>query len=264
MISLHGTPLVAALATLFPELPKQLQVTVVQEELSPDQVKFRLLDAVATLLERMGQEQPVLLCIDNLQWADSASLELTLYLTVRLHSSRVALVGVTRPPEMPVRRVQESQESSESDVLDADSIITTPRAAMAATQALGELMRQGLLLLLPLAPLSEEAVTQHIQHLLPGTLGDNVTTDLLARAGGNPFFLEELVRALTLNRQLSRARWHLACYSHKRHGTAYKHQASRWRATTRAKRRLPRPAARGSPLWPYISSDRVDTGCWHK
>ena len=73
---------------------------------------------------------------------------------------------------------------------------------MAATQALGELMRQGLLLLLPLAPLSEEAVTQHIQHLLPGTLADNVTTDLLARAGGNPFFLEELVRALTLNRQL--------------------------------------------------------------
>ncbi len=43
-------------------------------------------------------EQPVLLGIDNLQWADSASLELTMYLTVRLHSSSVALVGVTRPP----------------------------------------------------------------------------------------------------------------------------------------------------------------------
>ena len=83
-------------------------------------MKFRLLDAVATLLERMGQEQPVLLCIDNLQWADSASLELTLYLTVRLHSSRVALVGVTRPPEMPGRREQDSQNSQDNDVLDAE------------------------------------------------------------------------------------------------------------------------------------------------
>ena len=199
VISLIGTPLVAALAALFPELPEQLQVTLVPEELSPDQVKFRLLDAVATLLERMAQEQPVLLCIDNLQWADSASLELTLYLTVRLHSSRVALVGATRPPEMPGKREYDHQDS---DALDADSSVTTPKATMAATKALGELMRQGLLLLLPLASLPPEAATLHIQHLLPGTLAENVASDLLVRAEGNPFFLEELVRMLTLNRQL--------------------------------------------------------------
>src|SRR5436305_8828841 len=100
-------PLIGALARLFPELPKmlgetgKLSGTSASEILSPDQEKFRLLDAVATLLEHMAMDQPVLLGIDSLQWADSASLELTMYLTVRLHSSRVALAGATRPPKTP-------------------------------------------------------------------------------------------------------------------------------------------------------------------
>src|SRR5712692_3537312 len=50
-ISLIGPPLVTALARLFPELPRILQVTTTSEVLSADQEKFRLFDAVATLLE---------------------------------------------------------------------------------------------------------------------------------------------------------------------------------------------------------------------
>src|SRR5215472_4946625 len=80
-LSLTGTPLVAALSRLFPELLGLLRVSITPEVLSPEQEKFRLFDAIATLLERMAMERPVLLGIDNLQWADSASLELTMYLT---------------------------------------------------------------------------------------------------------------------------------------------------------------------------------------
>ncbi len=128
-ISLIGPPLVATLARLFPELPQLIRVTITPEVLSPDQEKFRLLDAVATLLERIAIDQPVLLCIDNVQWADNASLELMMYLTVRLHSSRVALVGVTRPP---------------TAIRESDQNITTPNASLAAARMLGDLMRQGL------------------------------------------------------------------------------------------------------------------------
>ncbi len=53
-ISLTGSPMVAALARLFPELPHTLKLAITPELLSPDQEKFRLFDAIATLLERMA------------------------------------------------------------------------------------------------------------------------------------------------------------------------------------------------------------------
>lgn len=188
IISLTGSPLVTAFSQLFPELAQRLHVTLVDELLSPDQEKFRLFDAVATFLERMSREKPVLLCIDNLQWADSASLELTMYLTVRLHGSQIALVGATRPPQTPA-----------TDFQDGASIST---AATNALKILRELMLQGMLMLIPLAPLNEQASEAHIHALLPGEVPETLVQSLLARAGGNPFFLEELVRALCLNERL--------------------------------------------------------------
>lgn len=190
--SLTGLPLVTAFCQLFPEVSQKLQVTLAQEFLSPDQEKFRLFDAIATLLEKMAQERPILFCIDNLQWADSASLELTMYLTVRLHGSRVALVGATRPPQvMP-------DPAGDSD----DTSLVTPASTTRVQKILYELMHQGLLLLLPLGSLNETASEEHIHNLLPGVLPETLTQSLLERAGGNPFFLEELVRTLCLNEQL--------------------------------------------------------------
>ncbi len=114
---------------------------------------------------------------------DSASLELMLYLTVRLRTSQIALVGATRPPRLPA---------------EGDNTVSS----VAASRALSDLMRQGMLFFLPLTPLSTEATAQHLQTLLPGTISQSVTQALLTRAEGNPFLLEELVRALTRNQQL--------------------------------------------------------------
>ncbi len=182
-ISLLGFPLVTSLARLFPELLARLHVQPLREHLSPEQEKFRLFDSLATLLERLALERPLLLLIDNLQWVDAVSLELILYLTIRLRASRVALIGATRP-------TQNSREQSDGE------------ATKTITRVLTELMQQGMWLPLPLGPLDTEILTEHIHALLPGVLPENVVQRLLACAEGNPFFLEELVRTLTLNRQL--------------------------------------------------------------
>src|SRR5215467_12920193 len=197
MASFTNTPLVAGLARLFPDLPRMLDVTIAPEILSPDHEKFRLFDAVATILERLALERPVLLGIDNLQWADSGSLELTMYLTVRLHRSPVALVGVMRP--LPSTNLG---AASNTYIGEDDDRLVMKAASTSATKALGELMRQGLLLLLPLGPLDAEAADRHLQALLPGTFSQQLARSLLNRAEGNPFFLEELVRTLTLNQAL--------------------------------------------------------------
>ncbi len=183
-LALSSTALITTLAHLFPGLPATLQVEPTAEILPPDQEKFRLLDAVATLLERVAIEQPVLLAIDNLQWADSASLELMLYLTVRLRGARIALVGATRPPRISGEHADDS-----------------PASTM-ASRALTELMRNGMLLILPMGTLSEAAATEHLQALLPGTIPPSVAQAILTRTEGNPFFLEEMVRTLTINQQL--------------------------------------------------------------
>jgi DNA-binding CsgD family transcriptional regulator/tetratricopeptide (TPR) repeat protein len=189
-----GSPLVAALARLFPELPALLDFTIIPEILSADQEKFRLFDAIATLLERMATAHAVMVCIDNLQWADSTSLELTMYLTMRLHDSRVVLVGATRPPASGLHSASTADD-------DAGEMNAGQQSAV-ALRALSELMRQGLLLFLPLQPLSIEATECYLHELLPGPISDAALQSLLARAEGNPFFLEELVRSLTLNNQL--------------------------------------------------------------
>jgi tetratricopeptide (TPR) repeat protein len=191
-VSLTGPPLITALCQLFPELAHRLHLTPLQEFLAPDQAKFRLFDAVATLLERMSQEKPVLLCIDNLQWADSATLELTMYLTVRLHHSRVALIGATRPPA----------SIATPENISGSALPATSTQAGNILQILYELMQQGFLLLLPLGLLKEAAAEQHLHALLPGVLPGELVQELLRRAGGNPFFLEELVRDLCLSQQL--------------------------------------------------------------
>ncbi|MBO0780197.1 MAG: AAA family ATPase, partial [Ktedonobacteraceae bacterium] len=152
-MSLIGIPLVTSLARILPEVPEVLNVRIDPAVTAPDQEKFRLLDAVATLLERMAQEQPVLLGIDSLQWADSASLELVMYLTIRLHHSRVALVGTTRPPG---RQLEGREDHMRVD---------TPTANQAATRMLAELIGQGVLFFLPLAPLDRRAAAEHLQAL---------------------------------------------------------------------------------------------------
>ncbi|HVU68038.1 MAG TPA: AAA family ATPase, partial [Ktedonobacteraceae bacterium] len=191
-VSLTGEPLIAALGQLFPELPFRLRVVPQPEPLTPDQARFRLFDAVATLLERVSLERAVVFCLDNMHLADSMTLELTMYLTVRLHESRVALIGATRPPQ--------TMQFQADDPPDSPS--ARPAQAEQARQLLAELMRQGLLLMVPLGALPPTAAMAHIRALLPGVLAEGLAEELLARAGGNPFYLEELVRALCLSQRL--------------------------------------------------------------
>jgi adenylate cyclase len=133
--------------------------------LEPEQLKRQIFLAMRRLIERRLQLGPLILTVENLHWADAASVELLQVLADRLADQLLMLV-VTRRPVSEART------------------LTTTRAAHTALR------------LTPLSPLESEA-------LLAAYLGESTAGMpprlhqlVLERASGQPLFLEEILRGL--------------------------------------------------------------------
>ncbi len=131
----------------------------------PEQLKRRIFLATRVLFERRLEQGPLLLVVEDLQWADAASLELLRFIVDRLSHRRLMLVATYRPS------------------FDAAPLVG------------GRVSHTGL----RLAPLS----AADCGGILRAFFGDSVDRwparlrDLVqARAGGNPLYLEEVVRGL--------------------------------------------------------------------
>jgi class 3 adenylate cyclase/tetratricopeptide (TPR) repeat protein len=125
---------------------------------SPDQ----LLWAAALLLETIGRDRPVLLVLDDLQAAKDELLHVVGQLAARITGAAVLLLGLGRPELLDTH--------AWGEVAGGDGTVLSlgPLSAPDAT--------------LLVAALSE--VTPHLSGL---------TEQIVDRAGGNPFFLEQLV-----------------------------------------------------------------------
>lgn len=74
--------------------------------------KTRLFEAVARLLERLARQSPVLLFLDDLHWADPASIELLHYLARGAAQQAVLVLGTFRDSEIDKARGLRSLVSS--------------------------------------------------------------------------------------------------------------------------------------------------------
>jgi predicted ATPase len=122
--------------------------------------RYRAHRAVRELLERLAAASPLVLALDDVHWADPASIELVGGLLRRPPHARVLLVLALRPRQAP------------------------PRLATALEQA----ARTGSLQRLELRPLSEAEA----EELLGRSLQPRVSRALYDDSGGNPFYLEQL------------------------------------------------------------------------
>ncbi len=134
--------------------------------------------ACEALLQALAANQPVVLALDDLQWADSSTLEIVRRLLPLTDRAALLIVLVARP-----ERTQPSWEVREF-----------------ARRELGHRYTE-----IELAPLSD-ADTASLLDALTGaaTLPTQVRAELLAMASGVPFYLEELVRALMASGALVR------------------------------------------------------------
>jgi predicted ATPase len=139
-------------------------------DLEPEQARLRLFDAVTRFLVRLSQRRPIVFILDDLQWADEGTLELLHYLARNSQEAAIFICGTARQEE-----------------LDEEHPL------VALLQAMG---RRGLVERLPLARLSPTAVGDMVPAMLPGASPPTLLAERLYReAEGNPFFVEEVLKA---------------------------------------------------------------------
>src|SRR6266487_1021926 len=127
--------------------------------------RIALMRAWRVLLEALAEQQPLLLVIDDLQWADEALLDLLEYLTDRIEKVPVLFLCPARPDFFARRR----------DWGGGRRHFTT----------------------LALDSLSREESSELISELLDSEeMPEVLRHTILSRAEGNPFFVEEIVRML--------------------------------------------------------------------
>lgn len=70
-----------------------------------DQAK--ILQQYASVLHQLSLQQPLIVVVDDLQWADSASINLLFFLARQLPPSRILLIGTYRPDDVALGRADE-------------------------------------------------------------------------------------------------------------------------------------------------------------
>lgn len=125
--------------------------------------RYRAFQAVRVLLDALSRRRPVVLALDDLHWADAASVELISYLVRRPPRGRVLVVMAFRPAQLPKRFLP---------VIEAST-------------------REPRVVRLDLHPLTPEEARGLLDPGLARPVGD----ELYRLSGGNPFYLGELARA---------------------------------------------------------------------
>jgi len=96
-------PGVEQVAALVPEIVRRAPVhreRTGSGRIDPEQARFRLFDAVATLLKSVARREPLVIVIDDLHDTDLATLQMVCFLARALKDSPVMLLVIHREAEV--------------------------------------------------------------------------------------------------------------------------------------------------------------------
>lgn len=162
----------AELVKVVPELGQRIRDLHPSPALEPDQERLRLYEHILAFLAAAARIRPLVFLLDDLHWADVATLNLLRHLTRNIRSDRILLVGTYRDVE-----------------LDRSH----PLAPI-----LRELNRERLYARVLVRRLTPEHVAEMIRAILQTR--DPVSTEfrdlIYTETEGNPFFVEEVLKHL--------------------------------------------------------------------
>ena len=101
MLAEHVAEHGGELGRLVPDLAARVPDLQKPRIANPESERYRLYAAIVDLLERATKDEPLLLIIDDLHWADGPTVDLLRFLLLRLHDAALALVGTYRDTDLP-------------------------------------------------------------------------------------------------------------------------------------------------------------------
>src|SRR5438874_202999 len=152
------------LTTILPELAVVLGNLPVSYPLPADQARLRLYEAVGMFLASLTSAAPLVLLLDDLQWADPASLDLLRHVVRQQSTARLLILGAYRAGELA--------------------------SNLALERTLLDLNRARLLTSLTIGPLVEEEIAELAAARLGLPIDHEVARFLHMHSEGNPFFAE--------------------------------------------------------------------------
>ncbi len=167
-------PYASVLSRILPDLPARLGLAPLGPAAAAELERFQLFEAVTQFLVNASRARPLVLFLDDLQWADEATIQLLAYMNRNAASERILFLGSYR-----------SEEVTRDGPLEG---------------ALQEIQRRRRLEQIRLDRLGPEDIRRLMVAILETERVDaKLTSAVVDRAGGNPLFTEEL--ALTLREE---------------------------------------------------------------
>lgn len=151
--------------TLLTDGSPQENATPFPDGLLPEQEELRLREAVYGFLTTLSFTAPLLIVLDDIQWADDSSVQLLGYLIRRITDHPLTILATARETELTTHH--------------------------ALSDLVAHTQREQVIELLHVQPLSDEQIGTLVSYL-PIT----AITRIQSQAAGNPFFAEELAYSL--------------------------------------------------------------------
>lgn len=177
-------PLLADLVALSPTLKTRYPLLSPNAPLDPQEEKQRIFESAAELFLQQAARTPFLLFIDDVHWADSGTLALLRHLARHLRSSRAMIIMTYREVELDEAR--------------------------ALNDLLHDLNRERLASRLKLTRLDREKTRELLATMFAEEITPEFLNGIYQETEGNPFFIEEVCKALLDSGKLYFAdgKWH--------------------------------------------------------
>ena len=173
------------LAKIVPEVRFKLPDLPLPEPLGPEAERRNLYSAVARYFSALAAERPLILILDDLQWADDATMQLLNFLTLQSAAAgHFDAAGASKQKGVPFSIL----------LYRADEV----PEAHPLRRLIASLSRSGIGEELRLRRLGEAEVRQLLMNMAGHDVRPVFASEIYRQTEGNPFFIGEAIRSLIL------------------------------------------------------------------